>query len=597
MVFSPERPLLRAASGLRISATRSFLDLRRAEGHVLSLQNLDRAEWNDVMFPAAHRLAALLALVAVLASSHSFAAQTPKQDRQTHKDKDDEASAPANLASRIASILVELAANAQSISDLDLRLDCQLEAAALLWPHEPDRARQLCVELFDGIALTVYPTIDERTAARRRLARLLAHVARRDAALAERFAVRITPLFPPGSVREGDGQTTRADLLIGAALEMLPGDPARAAALGQLALADGVTPTFVRFLVVLHAADSKRADLLFSSALALFLRTPDPRLSDVNVLSVYLVSTWGADLTHVSPDAMRAFLVTAIQLVNRTPLDSDEASNAYFVGRQLAPFVAKYLPEQAQPLELRVAILAQSDGFSRAQRIAPTRASDVASPDTQRAQTAATAVERDDFAAAHEEAAEIRDDTLRGRVYAQAVLRLLKLGRLDDAYREIKRLPDPARRASLLVQLAAVAHGRGDVARAVESLNEAEREATRVTRLNTRVQTLFSISSAFVRVDQLRAFETMQTAVEHANHAVVGDEKGGDRTPLPPKALNFNATFAQLARIDFDGAWLLARQFDGWAPRLLAELAVCRGGLAAVDNADVDEEPESEPGL
>jgi hypothetical protein len=217
----------------------------------------------------------------------------------------------------------------------------------------------------------------------------------------------------------------------------------------------------------------------------------------------------------------------------------------------------------------------------------------VTSPDAQRAQLAATAVERDDFAAAHEEAAGIRDDSLRIQLYAQAALRLLKLGRFDEAYKEIGRVSDPARRASLLVQLAAAAHVKGDVVRALESLNDAEREAKRASRINVRVQALFSVASAFVQVDPLRAFETMQTAVENVNRAARVDEKSGGQTALPPKALNFNATFAQLARIDFDGAWLLARQFDGRAPRLLAELAVCRGGLAAADDSDVEEDEPS----
>jgi hypothetical protein len=544
------------------------------------------------MFPAAHRFVATFALVALLASSSSFAASDQIPAQQLNQDE--EAVARANLAGRIAILLVELAATAQGVADPDLRLDCQLEAISLLWPRDPERARQISSEIFDGLVLGVYPTIDERTAARKRLARLLAHVARRDAVLAERFAVRLAPLFPPGSIRDGEAQqASRSDIVLGAALEMLPGDPARAAALGRLALSEGITPALVRFLVVLHGADAQRADALFEMALFALLRAPDPRLADVNMLSVYLVSTWGADLARVSPDAMRGFLMTAIQIINRTPLDSGDASIAYFVGRQLSPFVFKYLPEQSPILDFRVAILAQSDGFSRAQRASTVRASDVTSPDAQRAQIAATAVERDDFSGAHEEAAGIRDDSLRAQVYAQASLRLLKLGRFDEAYKEIGRVSDPARRASLLVQLAAAAQTRGDVVRAVESLNDAEREAKRASRVNTRVQALFSIASAFVQVDPLRAFETMQTAVENVNRAARAEEKSG-QSPLPPKALNFNATFAQLARIDFDGAWLLARQFDGRAPRLLAELAVCRGGLAAADDTDID---DGEPSL
>ncbi len=58
-------------------------------------------------------------------------------------------------------------------------------------------------------------------------------------------------------------------------------------------------------------------------------------------------------------------------------------------------------------------------------------------------------------------------------------------------------------------------------------------------------------------------------------------------------SLNFDATFGRLAGEDFDRALLLAARFDPRGHRLLAELAVCRGGLAAVGvqaNEDVSDD-------
>jgi hypothetical protein len=487
--------------------------------------------------------------------------------------------ARARPGDQISTLLPQLAAGAKQIADPDVRLSAQLEVAALLWPRDPEQARRVYADVFDCLTRDAFASAEQKATALERLSCLLRHAARRDAALAERFADRMSPLLA-GEASGGAARASyRAEVLTKAALEMLPRDPGRAAALGRLALADGVTASLVHLLVVLHGVDAPRADTLFGAALVGFLQNPRPRLSEVGTLALYLVATSGDGPIGVAPDVMRTYLDVAFSLIARTPSDPAQAASAYFVGRQLASFYPVYLRERGLELEARIAVLAQSEGMLGAERVAAVWARRPDSPDTAHALAAMVAHARDDEATAAAETAAIQDDSLRSRLVAQATLRFLRLGRFEEAGREIGRIPDPARRASLLVQVARAANARGESVRAVEALLEAANEAERAAAAAQRIQALFSIVSAWAEIDPVRAFETLQRAVNQLNDAVRSEE---GRCPLsrPPAlgSLDFDGAFGRLARIDFDGALLLARGLEGAAARVVAELAVCRGG-------------------
>lgn len=498
----------------------------------------------------------------------------------------------ARLVERIGAQLAQIADDARGLDDPALRLACQSQAAALLWPREPDRAREIYAAAFDALLPAASASADERTGAAKLLSELLSNVARHDPGLAERFANRLA-LLPHGDEPSDDARD-RAEWLANAAIEMLPKDPARAASIGRLALGEQVTPAFMRLLVVLRGVDPKRADALFGDALAVLARNPNPRLSDVQMLGFYIGSNGQSVLAGVPQEAVRAYLELAFRLVTIAPLDSGDASSAYFLGRQLQAAFGRYLPERSAELEARIGLLSHSSGFQTAAARAAADAQDGAqadSEDAQRVRAATAAIERDDYKTAHSEAAAIEDDGLQSRVYAQAALHLVKLRRLDEAAREIGRVPDPARRAMLLIQLAHVAHARGDLAYAVESLAHATREALRADDSEARLQALFSIASAFVDVDPLRAFDTMKTAIDGVNKAVNAVDTDDDKArATAPSALNFDATLARLARVDFDRALLLAQQFDPLGHRLLAELSVCRGGLASAGFTEIAEQ-------
>jgi hypothetical protein len=501
-----------------------------------------------------------------------------------------EAVAGARLAERIGGILARIADDARRLDDPTLRLSCQMQAAGMLWRREPDRAREIYNYAFDALLPSASATADERARAARLQSDLLVGVARRDPALAERFAARLA--LVPGD-DASDNAPSRAEVLSAAAIEMLPGDPDRAAVLGRLALGDQATPAFMRLLVVLRNVDAGRADALFATALGLLARNPSPRIADAQLLGFYVGATGQSQLDGVPPELMRAYLELAFRLVAMTPLDSKDASSAYFLGRQLAAAFGRYAPERAAELDARLGLLSHSAGFQQSAVPVADRGSEASgdTADTRRARAAAAAIERDDYRTVHAEAAAIEDGALQTRVYAQAALHLVKLRRFDEAAREIGRVPDPGRRATLWIQLAHAAHGRGDLVYAIDALNSAGREAAREPETGPRLQALFSVASAFVEVDELRGFEAMQAAIDGVNKAVraVDDPPVAARA-VAPATLNFDATLARLARVDFDRALLLAQQFDTLGHRLLAELAVCRGGLAAAGFVEIAEE-------
>ena len=161
----------------------------------------------------------------------------------------------------------------------------------------------------------------------------------------------------------------------------------------------------------------------------------------------------------------------------------------------------------------------------------------------------------------------------RDRVLAQIARRQTSEGRIDDAVAVALDIEDDTARVGALVKLAGAALASRDRVRAIELLDEAEAEAIKAQPSIARAQSLLTIVSSFSALDTVRAFEVMQTAIKSINDI-----------PAPGSAeqfnLSFESTLAVLAQTDFDRALLLAQQLTIKDASLIAQLAVCRGGLA-----------------
>jgi hypothetical protein len=100
-----------------------------------------------------------------------------------------------------------------------------------------------------------------------------------------------------------------------------------------------------------------------------------------------------------------------------------------------------------------------------------------------------------------------------------------------------------------------------------------------------RSRILLSVASSFSVFDLQRSFEVLQAAVKYLNGPQSASESEKKRQGASFDELyqmGFESTFAALARKDFDRALFLAQQLSDEETSVLAQLAVCRGGLYAV---------------
>jgi len=122
-----------------------------------------------------------------------------------------------------------------------------------------------------------------------------------------------------------------------------------------------------------------------------------------------------------------------------------------------------------------------------------------------------------------------------------------------------------------------------------------------------RAGALFKIAASFSAFDSVRGFEVAQMAIKAANELLATAESRAEQSPASakgpapqPVADPFEAdserTLTQLARIDFIRALGLAQQFSRKEAAVVAQLAVCRGGLeseAGKEQAQAVTETES----
>jgi hypothetical protein len=437
------------------------------------------------------------------------------------------------------------------------------------------------------------------------------------------------PLYQaPGSIAPPN--SARRDLLIEMAIQLVERDPRRAITVAQLSFADGISPGLGRLLMTLRAVDPALADLLFSSSVYLLERSDTPDVASLHTLASYLVSSPAPSANDsAGRSIVGRFLMLALTRVSwcaeqsvlesrRGPGDGalvagDGVAGAYFIGRQLSGLVARYLPERLSELLADVAVLGQSSVFDRpadSNPVFPVSQKSLSDPADLEAQTGAvqSESERDALHAraafgwlnagnvsqAQDATSRISDPEVRDRVLVQIVRRLTSEGRIEEAIATSNRIERDTIRVPALIKLARALLVAKDRVRATELLGEAEKEAFKESPSFARAQELLTIVASFLSFDSLRAFEVMQGAVKAINDIPIVSRpqtapaessragnaaaKGGPGLPFD---LNFEGTLAILARNDYDNALSLAKQISGKDVSVVAQLAVCRGALAA----------------
>jgi hypothetical protein len=437
--------------------------------------------------------------------------------------------------------------------------------------------------------------------------------------------------------------------------------PDEAAQLLGESFVDGVMPEHGFYLRVLASLDSGLALGAFQKGLERLRALPTHELSDILTMAAFLfdmqgTSVGGRRITHYAqsslvkptPDLVRRFLALAKEAINenaalvqgqRTATIRDDTASTrrpqiiYLAVEQLLPFFDAHWPEAVpELLQVRSMMLSELS----AQNTAPKKVPDFDSPswrgaahdpgsdeiekEIERAKRAPTERERDDLfftATVHalwrrkipqaQVAADGISDPSRGR-RARSLVKLVQLREdwktndVPAANRLVESIETPAVKVQALVWLAEQFKAKGYSSNVIELLSYASSIADKVDDSLARAQSFLAVSKSSLKPDPVRAFESMQAAINALakveNSSVkdvrsTGGEFGTPRvTGLGPSGIIKEAeaqgidfdlfgTLTELAGKDFYRAQGLADSLKPLELRLYSQLAIAKGLIGA----------------
>ncbi|MEK6303760.1 MAG: hypothetical protein AABO41_23895 [Acidobacteriota bacterium] len=473
---------------------------------------------------------------------------------------------------RIISLIDQLADQARQAEDMIFAVRAQSQAATLIWPYDPERARAIYRRAFHSLTAAAPSRLNEKTnsnekpntnlapAERLQLrSELLNQIAGRDSELADELARtlaetagskdgcsppfacdQLVPVQPPASGSSRD-ETERREMLISVALRIVEREPQQAMALAQMSLALGLSQNFSRLLLLMRSSEPGLADLLFSSAVARLERASAVDLSDIHTLGSYLVSAGSSAREAMGRALVTRFLNLAFNQIERCSNSAaaglgraarrDESAAVYFVGRQLTDLFARYQPDRLEQLQRNISDLTepapdsvielasyQASGPAEMEAAALS-IGDSRERDALYARAALAWLGKDELRRAQSAAFAIEDSEMRDRVLGQLVRKHSVEGRIDEAVALARRMQDGSSRVESLVVLASSALASKNRARAIEILNEAESTSAKLRAPAARMFSLLKVAATVSGFDALRGFEMMQSVVKAINEA------------------------------------------------------------------------------
>ncbi|MEK6288553.1 MAG: hypothetical protein AABO57_22785 [Acidobacteriota bacterium] len=559
--------------------------------------------------------------------------------------------APRNA--RIISLVEQLADQARASDDLTFAVRAQSQAAKLLWPLDPERARAIYRRAFQSLASGASKEAPEQAAnanpystfePSRALiptpnpqlrSELLNQIAACDPELAEEFARDLAASmessktgcadcnsngggssWPFGQVAASAREDAeRCELLMSAALQVVERQPQQAMAFAQMSVALGISSNLARLLTLMRTVDAERADLLFANAVARLEQSSRVDLKDIHTLGSYVVSTINSSTRHpMGKASIVRFLNLALKQVGQIgqnlsapPASGGRGDSAvlYFIERQLTDLLASYLPDRLDQLQRYTSATRDAGTYEAIdpEKLRISSPGDIA----REASEAAEGAERDSLYAraalawlaqgepgeAQAAALKVSAAPMRDRVLIQIVRRLASGKRIEESIGLTRRITGQTSRVDLLVMLSAASRASNDNVRAVELLNEAESYSTKQPPSIERARSLVKIAGSFSSFDALRSFEVLQTAVKAIDEIIkqqqaLKDDPSAHGTRATVAQVftldemygtSFERTLIELGKADFDRALFLAQQLTGEEAPVIAQLAVCRGGL------------------
>jgi hypothetical protein len=523
-------------------------------------------------------------------------------------------SAPYGHDDRVLALIVQLADRAHLSDDIEFAVRAQAQAGLLVWPYDRDQARAIFRRAFQRLHPSASKPFSAFERARRQQLRsdLLYQIAYCDPEMADSLAREFALSKKSLVASRGPVEAESRDLLVGVALRVAEVDRDRAVLLGELSLEAGISPYLDRLLMLIGETDPALACRLFSHAVNYLERAERVSPGDLHTLCFYLVSSNGAsDRDRLARKSIVRFLNLASDVVmGNCPVSqatasrnaTDRAFEIECTGKYLLELLPRYLPDRAAQVRNRLSELdkrgtsSPSTGINAAQSFYPgsieqaaRNSADEGERDLLYARATFGWLARGDVFEAQQTALNIENAEVRDRALLAVARRLISKASIKDAMLIARLIQDRVDKTGLIVGLAQASLSLRNRACAKTLLDLAELEASKIERPLDRSRSLLAIVAGYSTFDPARAFAVMQAAVRSINEIPALEQQALDPKQSASRVedakgeelfqLRFAAPLTALSRIDFDRALLLAQQLTDKETSLIAQLAVCRGGL------------------
>jgi hypothetical protein len=570
---------------------------------------------------------------------------------QVSLDKDEAKKAQKQLALKLLNQVLE---TSKSFEDKHLVIEIKADAADVLWKYDEPRARTLFEEAVASVdsirrsktehhsSSSAY--MDQQTVSHLRR-EILELVSRRDPNLARKL-VKLAKEPEDGSNKR-PGCAGCANLnekarqyanLAFRAIRTEGADPASVGKLLRLALNEGLDPLTGWLLDELRPKAPALADDIFIEALPVARRSSPYLAPKITTLVRYVFSDFGKGVARPRPvpDALQTIKVPASQKVIdqflifiRDALNEQAASLRsagvskedkglnwqlsydYFLGEQLLPYVEKYMPHEAanmranlQELIASVPAVELKERLSEfntergSQNITETVGAE-SKPEIRERHyrnqiMKALAEENIDHAVTI--IPKLIDEEIRSyywsMVHRDKAQRAMNKGDIDAAYTFAKEIDQLHNQAALIARMALDLHYKGEKARALQLITEAEQLMQKAEDGAGKAREMIGLVYSSVQIDQNLGRQDLKAAVEAINAAdiptmwisfkpITGKLTGQGIIWVDSGlgTFRFDSGFQELARTHFDQTLQLAQSIRQKEASTLAQLAICRAVL------------------
>ena len=443
----------------------------------------------------------------------------------------------------------------------------------------------------------------------------------------------------------GKAQPATSELLM-AASSLLNTDHKMATDLAMRAIAGGIPQQISSFLGELSAKDRASSDRVFQAALERVVAEPQVVPGQLLLLAAYPFGenrVWISDGNstnslgfrplpqfEVNERQVAGFLrISAVVLARASEINTVQNpelaprfNSAIFAARVLEPKVAKYDPsllENWRALASKLQSAAQQktrDGIDNTLKEMATenqspqersagapdrvksmldaaeRTTDLVEKDNRFGSAATTAMQSGDFARALEIADRISDTDYRQRIRewinSRAAYKAIEEKRIDDALKFASDVSATDERAYLYYQIANIALGSQDKARALQLVEDAANYVSKAENGLGKLRALLGLAGMYSKVDVARSFELLSEAAkvadkigeygpEQARLVRTLSNRNGSQNMVSSstvEAFDLGRTFAIFAALDFDRTLGIANAFETKALRHATVIAV-----------------------